>query len=225
MARVKTLPGSGVPATPAAAPRPVTMEFHVSRAARERYGLDGPWFSLTGNVVLADFATSRRLAQRMNQARDAAHHPERAVQAGSLHAMGLIDEILHHVAALYRTRVTRSAMTRALAEAETRVGRDALGALLLRFTERFPPLAVHRAEVGAAEWLADSSAGVPHRELAIEELLLLWLANVNPAFHPWAELFDDEELEGTSYADAIASSRPRSRRCPCSGPTVWRWWR
>jgi hypothetical protein len=30
-------------------------EFHVSRRARERYRFDGSLFSLSGNVVLADF--------------------------------------------------------------------------------------------------------------------------------------------------------------------------
>ena len=83
----------------------VTFEFHVARSARERYGLDAPWFSLTGNVLIADFETTRRLALLMNHARDAAHHPEREVRAGELHAMGLIDEILHYVAGMYRAEI------------------------------------------------------------------------------------------------------------------------
>ena len=34
----------------------------------------------------------------------------------------------------------------------------------------------------------------PNREIALEELLLLWLANANPAFAPFQELFDDAPL-------------------------------
>src|SRR5947209_6488334 len=46
------------------------FEFHVTRAARERYELDDTWFGLSGNAILADFAATRRLAHRMNQVRD-----------------------------------------------------------------------------------------------------------------------------------------------------------
>jgi glycosidase len=183
----------------------VTMEFHVSRDARERYGLDEPWFSLTGNVVLADFATTRRLAYRMNQVRDAAAHPERAVHAAELHAMGLIDEILHFVARLYRERRRPDAMRAALEALERRVGRAALDDTLRRFVEAFPPLDVHRGGVDAAAYLEGGTAGVPHREIVLEELLLLWLANVNPAFAPFGELFDDAPLDETAYGPAIAA--------------------
>ncbi|MFI5371492.1 MAG: alpha-amylase family glycosyl hydrolase [Candidatus Eisenbacteria bacterium] len=194
------------------------MEFHVSRAARDRYGIDAAWFALTGNVVLADLAATRRLARLMNRDRDVAGHPERAVQTGSLHAMGLIDEILHYVAGLYRDRVTRTAMTRAREVVEERIGRPALDALLLRFTERFPPQVVYRGDTGAAEWLEGASGGVSHRELALEELLLLWLANVNPAFEPYSELFGDQVLDGTRYAEAIAALESAFTAMPVFGP-------
>ena len=38
----------------------------------------------------------------MNLVRDAAQHPELAVNPGELNAMALIDEVLHTVMALYR---------------------------------------------------------------------------------------------------------------------------
>ncbi len=183
--------------------RCVTMEFHVSRAARDRYGMDAPWFSLTGNVVLADLAQTRRLAGRMNAARDAAKNPGQTVQAGSLHAMGLIDEILHHVAALYREQRAMDAMTRALGWIEQQVGRRDLDAVLVRFTETFPPLAVYRGETGRDEYLAGATAGVSHREIVLEELMMLWLANANPAFAPYQELFDDSVMESTAYRSVI----------------------
>ena len=36
------------------------------------------------------------------------------------------------------------------------------------------------------------------REVVLEEILLLWLANRNPAFEPFRELFDDDEDLRTS---------------------------
>ena len=42
-------------------------EFHVARGVREEYGLDSSLFSLTGNVVFADFKAARDFAHRINQ--------------------------------------------------------------------------------------------------------------------------------------------------------------
>ncbi|MDR0568301.1 MAG: hypothetical protein LBG87_03750, partial [Spirochaetaceae bacterium] len=44
-------------------PGPV-MEFHILREIRERHGLDRALFSLTGNVVLANFRQVRDLAAK-----------------------------------------------------------------------------------------------------------------------------------------------------------------
>ena len=46
---------------------------------------------------------------------------------------------------------------------------------------------------------------MPNREAAFEELLLLYLANENPAFQQFRDLFDDTELkEKTSYRGVVA---------------------
>src|SRR5208337_2063105 len=78
-----------------------TFEFHVSRNARDRYQFGEALFSVTGNVIFANLAASRQFAQQMNLMRDAARHPELAVNPGELNAMALIDEVLHVVMALY----------------------------------------------------------------------------------------------------------------------------
>src|SRR5207247_2808175 len=83
---------------------------------------------------------------------------------------------------------------------------------------RFPPIAVHRGEVTVAAWLEGSSAGVPNRELAVEELMLLWLANVNPAFSPFLELFDDQPLEAEAYERAIEAMGAAFAAWPRFGP-------
>jgi len=64
-------------------------------------------FQPSGNVIFADFMSARRFAQQMNAKRDLAAHPEQAVRAGQINAMGLIDEILHQVIEDYRRSVTR----------------------------------------------------------------------------------------------------------------------
>src|SRR5512135_1279622 len=73
----------------------VVMEFHISRNARDRYGFEESLYSLSGNVIFANFRAARVFAQKMNEKKDLDHFPEQAVIPGQINAMGLIDEILH----------------------------------------------------------------------------------------------------------------------------------
>ncbi len=184
----------------------VCMEFHVSRRARDLYDFDQLLFSLTGNVLLVDFHAARLFAQKMNQKRDLARFPDRAVKAGQLHAMGLIDEILHRVVAWYREQRNPLVMQQALSWLDERFTEPVVQGTLRRFAEEFPPLAVYRNELTLTDYMQGQTAGVPHRQVLLEEMLLLWLANANPAFSPFRELFDDTVLSRqTAYPSIISA--------------------
>ncbi len=181
-----------------------TMEFHISRQARDRYQFDASLFTLNGNVVLANFHAARVFAQKMNQKRDLVNFPEQAVRAGQINAMGLIDEILHYVVGLYREQKNPQVMRQALEHLYARLGKPAVEAALRRFADEFPPLAVYRRQVSLEDYLAGETDGVPNRQIVLEEMLMLWLANVNPAFAPFMELFDDAALEKETVYAQIA---------------------
>ena len=177
------------------------MEFHIARNARERYEFAETLFSYTGNVVFANMAGAREFAHRMNLVREVEKHPERAVHAGALYAMGLIDEASHVLMARYREDFDPEVMTAALAWFSEQVGADALDRMLLTFVEQFPGSSVMRGLETPQQWLAGSTDGTTHRAAAMEELLLLWTANRNEAFRPFEELFEDKTLaEKTVYA-------------------------
>ena len=173
-------------------------ELHISRRARELYHFDRHLFSLRGNVIFADFYAVRVFARRMNERRDLLRFPERVVQAGQINAMGLIDEILHYVIQLFREENNRSVLSEAAGWLEARLGRQAVDEALARFVDEFPPVAVYQEGTKAEQYLQGESEGIPHRLVALEEMILLWLSNLNPAFHPHLELFDDEGLERQS---------------------------
>ena len=178
------------------------MEFHVSRSARERYQFAEPLFSYAGNVVFASMAACRAFAHRINTVRDAAKHPEQAVHAGQLFAMGLIDEASHAVMARYREQFDPEVMTKALDWFSAQVGPEQLDKLLLTFVEHFPGQSVMRGAETPRQWLAGATEGTPHRAAALEELLLLWTANRNQAFQPFEELFEEKSLaEKTVYRE------------------------
>jgi hypothetical protein len=75
------------------------------------------------------------------------------------------------------------------------LGDEAVEAALLAFTQEFPPLAVYKRDQSAQEYLADETEGVSNRQVALEEMLMLWLANENQACSPYLELFDDSQLQ------------------------------
>jgi len=194
---------------------PCRSEFHVSRRARDRYGFDRELFGSTGNVVFADFRAARLFADRMNAQRDLVNHPDLAVKASEINAMGLIDEMLHVIFARYREQVRPTVLAETLAELDKDLGADAVSEVLATFVDEFPPLAVYRGEIDAEDYLRGTTDGTRHREIVLEELTLLRLANSNPAFAPFRELFDDGRLRReTAYPrcvekiDAVFSGRP-----------------
>ena len=195
------------------------FEFHVSRQSRDRYQFDQALFQLSGNVVFANFHAARVFAQRMNEKRDLINYPEQAVKAGQINAMGLIDEISHLLVETYRRQVNPNIMRDALQALEAQFGKDALDAVLHRFSDEYPPLAVYRREQPLDEWFQGETNGVPHRELALEEMLMLWLGNMNPAFSPFMELFDDHNLEKqTVYPQVFPSLHTFFAGQPGFGP-------
>jgi len=195
------------------------FEFHVARAARERYQFSETLFAFNGNVVFANVAGCREFAQRMNLVRQAESHPDLAVNPGALHAMGLIDEAMHLVFALYRQQRDPGVMADALAWFEQRLGAEDLDKTLLRFCEEFPATTVYRGERTAAEWMLESTGRVAHRAVALEEMILLWLANLNPGFKPFGELFADAALaQSSAYRQITSQLRDYFATRPGFGP-------
>ena len=197
----------------------VRTGFHVSRQARDWYQLDQSLFSLSGNVAFANFHAARVFAQRMNERRDLIRFPERAVKAGQINAVGLIEEILHHVVGLYRERKNPQVFRQALDWLYEKLGEEAVDTTLNRFLDEFPPLATYRQELAPEDYVKGETAGVPHRQIVLEEMLMLWVANANPAFAPFLELFDDTALgKETAYLQVVSSLHEFFETQPSFGP-------
>jgi glycosidase len=187
------------------------MEFHISRFIREKLALDDVLFSYTGNIVFANVAASRKLAQQLNELREKESagtplDPSRVVHAGALFAMGLIDELAHALVAQYRKTIDPNVLLEAVRWFASQSDPKQLDRLLLTFTEQFPSVAVYRGELTASQWLTGSTDGLSNREAALEELMLLWIANINPAFKAFGELFEDGKLkQQTIYTNVTAA--------------------
>ena len=184
------------------------MEFHISRTVREKLDVDELLFSYTGNVIFGDVAASRKLASRLNELRGPDADPARTINAGALFAMGLIDELNHALAARYRQEIDPQVLADALRWFSEKIEPTNLDRLLLTFVEHFPNVAVYQGKLTAAEWLKGTTDGLSNREAALEELMLLWLANANPAFAPFRELFEDKELAQRTVYKQVTAALP-----------------
>ena len=185
------------------------MEFHISKSIRERLNLDDLLFSYSGNVVFANVAAARKMAQRLNELQKAEAGPEIIVNAGALFAMGLIDELSHALVARYRKEKDPAVMTAAVRWLGSQVTAAESERLLLSFTQQFPTVAVYRGELTAEQWLNGTTEGISNREVAFEEMLLLWIANSNPAFAPFQILFDDKALKQQTAYTGVTKSLPQ----------------
>ena len=192
-------------------------EFHVSRRVRELYGLEQTLFSESGNVVFGDFRAAREFTHRLNERRD----PEKGFSASEIYALGLIDEALHLLIARHRRESNPQLWSEAISVLEDEVGSGPLEEVLLAFVEEFPPSSVYRGEMSAAGYLAAETNGESHREAALEELTLLRLANRNPAFAPFRELFDDQVLRrSTAYSTVVHRLESHVAASHTVGPVI-----
>jgi glycosidase len=133
--------------------------------------------------------------------------------------MGLIDEILHYVASLYREQVKPDAFDLCVQRLGTRLGDDSTDGLLIAFSEQFPPKPVYTGKKVVLEYLQSTEEGLSCRSLSIEETMMLSLANLNKAFSPFKFLFDDKDLtHNTVYPAAIEEIKAHFKELPPFGP-------
>ena len=195
------------------------MEFHITRTAREKYGFDELLFSYNGNVIFANFQASRNFAHLMNQHRSDPTDVSTYVAPGQINALGLIDEIFHMVMDEYY-KVNGSTLRHALySHLEQSLGKPRLLATLKSFNQQFPPVAVYSGEQTVDEYLTESTNGMPNSENTVEELLMTWLTNVNPAANSYHELFDDSLLQKNSaYLQVVDGIQIFFKKQPVFGP-------
>jgi hypothetical protein len=186
------------------------MEFHISRVLREKLDNDELLFSYTGNIVFGNVAASRKMAKQLQESRSRGDGEDQTevINAGALFAMGLIDELNHAMVARYRKEIDPAVLSEAVRWFAAQVDPKEIERLLFTFTEQFPSVAIYRGDLTPAEWLAGTTDGLPNREAALEELLLLWLANINPAFTPFRELFEDSDLKRQTVYQNVTSAFP-----------------
>lgn len=188
-------------------------EFHISRNARKKYNIDNSLFRLSGEVILHDFSTIRRVTQSLNK------NLEQSFYASDLNAIGLIHESIHYVILLYKKQKNLDVFRNVKEYLLEKISLEKIELLFLRFADEFPTNDVFSKVKTSKLYLNGDTDGIPNREIIVEELILLWLENQNPAFQLFSELFDDNDLKkDTEYLEIIDGLKQYFDSQPSFGP-------
>ena len=99
------------------------------------------------------------------------------------------------------------------------MGRAEVDRTLAQFAQEFPPLSLYLNQVTMEAYLSGSTEGISNREVLLEEMLMLFVANRNPAAHPYLELFDDSRLSAESaYSRMLTGMQQFFTTQPPFGP-------
>lgn len=182
----------------------VARAFAVSGSTRRGYDLDDGLFDVEGPLATGHPTTARAAADAVNTVRPIAGAPDTAISAGDLMAASIISEATrlvvrrrlgHDIAAGPVVRHVRSA-----------VGTGSVSDLLDRFVAHYPPTSVFRGTVDPAGHLDGTTEGLGNDGIALRELLMLRLANENPAFERFGDLRDDGPIATAPMHGAVLQS-------------------
>lgn len=171
---------------------------HITRAARQRFSLPDAAFGLYGRTLHLDFGSAADWAQRINSQRRASGEP--LISASELIAGVTLHELAH---ALIAVSVAEGPLVGVFERAHSEIvgvrGTAAATSLDATFVKLYSP--AHTAPPVAP---AEAQARL------LEELLLLTLARDNPAFTPFAELFEAPELPAHPAYDVAVAALERN---------------
>jgi len=194
------------------------MEFHISRKVRDKYSFDQSLFSINGNIIFANFHGARVFAQSINAKNDLINFPENAIQAGQIYAIGLIDEIFHFVLFSFLKENRPTIIQELKLELFELFGKDQIIKTLSSF-DYFFPYSIDYKNSSLDFKSAEFNNNNLKQEEILEELLMLWITNLNPAMVPYSELFEDKELaQSTQYHQIMLAIGDFFKTQPSYGP-------
>lgn len=184
-------------------------EFHISKKIRNLCNFNDSLFSSSGNVIFADLKAVRLFQTKLNEVLIKQNKTQ--ISAGTLNAMGLLDEIFHIACFSYRRQKFPDCFKNLLAELQTTFGSEKVNSLLTDFCSEFPPFEVYKNNLSIQDFLnielTEKKTGRirTNKEQVLEEMILLFLANENPSFNQFKILFDDEPLKSNPIYEKFIS--------------------
>src|SRR6056297_3740474 len=175
-------------------------EFHFSRSSRDRYAFDDSLFSKDGHIISADYQAVLTLTERINTIREQTGSPQMKISSAELYALGLMHEIFHHIIDQYGGTMDDRLIEQVNLYLKEEIRSPLLDTTFESFVDGFPPHQVYHGEISAKNFLDNVPAA---EENSLEEMILLWVTNRNPAILKYRELVDDTSLSLTTEYEKL----------------------
>lgn len=191
------------------------FEFHMERNMRRRYNIDTLFFSTNGSVVFSNFAAVRNFVFRFNAQSDPRIH----IYPGEVHASAMLEELYHIILRQYEQQKDARIFSKILDLNNSKTGEDQMHKLLFDFVDKFPPQQVFSGEITISQYLKGSTGERKNRLIILEEMIMLFFANYNPAHKKLKELFDENHLEEKdTFLKYISETEDFLKDQPTFGP-------
>ncbi len=166
---------------------------------RKKHRLPQELFATDGTLSTNNFPVLRRLVFLLNSHKKTGE----ALYPGELRASSLLLEISQYIFGIYAKEIKRDVFSEAHQHLVNRMGNNPLFSLAEDITRCFPPSEVFERRTTAAQYLSKRTNQRSNLHLAIEEALLLHLANENPANKRIKFLFDKTYLDDSRSFDRL----------------------
>ena len=167
--------------------------FPILKLFRKKLNLIEVPFSTTGDALVVDVFTSRVLAMKLSQTLPA------PVKAGAVYGSALLHEIAHLLCRYYITTVYPQAFLETSDAAIRALSSTQFNTIITAYTDTFPPPEVFSETITPESWCKDQR----NKMLMLEELLLIRVANENPALTVLHPVFSDAELRAQYPVDKL----------------------
>ncbi len=172
---------------------------YIHKGQRSAYHISPDLFSDDGRLQFANYKAIRDLVYRINRQRSTEKH----IFPGEMRAASLIQEAALLIIEAYEDELGEKLFEKASAHLESRTGKAMLYSVAEEFVDHFPPVSVYMGQVGARQYLQESSHGEQHLHQAIRHAMMLSLANENPANRKQRILFDKTYLGNQQGFDQL----------------------
>ncbi|MCF7915167.1 MAG: alpha amylase catalytic subunit [Spirochaetaceae bacterium] len=197
------------------------VRFHISRFSRDRYRFSEALFSKEGHVISTDQKAVVQLVEAINKKRNVNRYPQLRASAAEVYALALLHEISHHVVHLYIEEHGSDIFTQLDQHLRQELGDAQVEDSLTAMIDHYPPAPVYSGEETAKEHLHKTDQERPNTEIYLEEMLLVWLSNLNPALKLYHELIDDTALTTESnYKQVVKTAYLFFEQLPGVGDTA-----
>ncbi|MDO8549844.1 MAG: alpha-amylase family glycosyl hydrolase [Ignavibacteria bacterium] len=178
--------------------------FHISKDARDKYQFEDEFYSIRGNLIVADGKAARLLTEKINQLRTAEGRTDQLVSVGQVNTLGLLHEIFHFLIRYYEDKENPGVFARGVNHLKNNLTETDLNSVLSEYVNHFPPLDVNKGKISAGDFITGTTDGKSNKEIILEEIILLHLENNNPAANQLEELYSEKSLiEKTKYSEFI----------------------